>query len=409
MARPHAASIVEDAWHRQVDSVLRSRGWQTRIVAHTGYGSEEFARVLGRVLLTRRAERGERADAGASTAELRSAEDERRGWRAFITAPAMNVPVTITVGDKTVHTRTDRSGYIDIKVRDHRLAPGWHEATLTSVDAEDITAAVLVVGADETFGLISDIDDTVISTSLPRPMIAAWNTFVKSENARHVVPGMATMYRELLAEHPNAPMVYVSTGAWNTAPTLTRFLRRHGYPPGPLLLTDWGPTNTGWFRSGQDHKRACLHRLANEFPQHPLGARRRRRPARPQDLRRLRRAAPRHRCGHRDPRADAERAGAVARHTGVAGGVHPGPRAAREGSAGMPRRRRLRPGAPRCAWPSARTPPPKPDRASGPSSRRWVQVRHPRRTGCVRAGAGPRRSAPPRPTSRPVQISIASR
>ena len=57
MARPHAASIVEDAWHRRVDSVLRSRGWQTRIVAHTGYGSEEFARVLGRVLLTRRADR----------------------------------------------------------------------------------------------------------------------------------------------------------------------------------------------------------------------------------------------------------------------------------------------------------------------------------------------------------------
>lgn len=35
---------------------------------------------------------------------------------------------------------------------------------------------------------------------------------------------------------------------------------------GPLLLTDWGPTNTGWFRSGQDHKRACLDRLAKDFP-----------------------------------------------------------------------------------------------------------------------------------------------
>ena len=54
MARPHAASIVEDAWHRRVDSLLRRRGWKTRVVAHTGYGSEEFARVLGRVLLTRR-------------------------------------------------------------------------------------------------------------------------------------------------------------------------------------------------------------------------------------------------------------------------------------------------------------------------------------------------------------------
>src|SRR4051794_14965256 len=124
MARPHAASIVEDAWHRRLDAMLRRRGWQTRIVAYTGYGSAEFVRVLGRVLLTRRSEKGERADAGASAAELRSAEDERRGWRAFITAPAMNVPVTITVGDKTVHTRTDRSGYIDTKVRGHGLAPG---------------------------------------------------------------------------------------------------------------------------------------------------------------------------------------------------------------------------------------------------------------------------------------------
>jgi len=30
--------------------------------------------------------------------------------------------------------------------------------------------------------------------------------------------------------------------------------------------TAWGPTNTGWFRSGQDHKRACLDRLAKDFP-----------------------------------------------------------------------------------------------------------------------------------------------
>ena len=33
-----------------------------------------------------------------------------------------------------------------------------------------------------------------------------------------------------------------------------------------MLLTDWGPTNTGWFRSGQEHKHAQLHRLARELP-----------------------------------------------------------------------------------------------------------------------------------------------
>ena len=35
---------------------------------------------------------------------------------------------------------------------------------------------------------------------------------------------------------------------------------------GPLLLTDWGPTPDRWFRSGQEHKRSTLDRLAAEFP-----------------------------------------------------------------------------------------------------------------------------------------------
>jgi phosphatidate phosphatase APP1 len=266
MARPHAAAIVEDAWHRQVNALLRGRGWKNRVVSHTGYGSEDFVRVLGRVLLTRRPEEHPGADAEATVSELRAAEEEQRGWRAFITAPSMNVPVTITVGRRTVHARSDRSGYIDVTVKDHGLDPGWHEVVIEAHDAESVQAAVCVVSPEATFGIISDIDDTVISTSLPRPLIAAWNTFVRTESARHVVPGMATLYRELLAEHPDAPIVYVSTGAWNTSPHLNRFLKRHGYPLGPLLLTDWGPTNTGWFRSGQEHKRSCLHRLANELP-----------------------------------------------------------------------------------------------------------------------------------------------
>jgi len=146
------------------------------------------------------------------------------------------------------------------------LDPGWNAVTIAAEGGKPVQAAVFIIDREASFGLVSDIDDTVISTSLPRPLIAAWNTFVRHETARHLVPGMAPMYRALLAEHPGSPIFYLSTGAWNTAPTLTRFLKRHGYPAGPLLLTDWGPTNSGWFRSGQEHKRAALHRLAREFP-----------------------------------------------------------------------------------------------------------------------------------------------
>ncbi|MGZ4601313.1 App1 family protein [Oryzihumus sp.] len=268
MARPHAAAVVEDAVHRRLDTWLRKRGWTTRTITYTGYGSTDFVRVIARVVLGRIGDdRPGSADVDASDGELRRAEEVRRGWRAFLTAPTMDVPVTVRVNGRSVTTRTDRGGYIDARVPDPGLAPGWHEATIEAEGAEPATASVQVIGSEVTFGLVSDIDDTVMVTALPRPMIAAWNTFVRHEQARRVVPGMASMYRALLDESPGSPIFYLSTGAWNTAPTLTRFLERCGYPAGPLLLTDWGPTNTGWFRSGQEHKRAALRRLAREFPQ----------------------------------------------------------------------------------------------------------------------------------------------
>ncbi|MBD4424944.1 DUF2183 domain-containing protein, partial [Xanthomonas citri pv. citri] len=44
------------------------------------------------------------------------------------------------------------------------------------------------------------------------------------------------------------------------------FLGRNLYPLGALLLTSWGPTKDRWFRSGQEHKRVQLERLAEQFP-----------------------------------------------------------------------------------------------------------------------------------------------
>jgi phosphatidate phosphatase APP1 len=103
-------------------------------------------------------------------------------------------------------------------------------------------------------------------TVLPRPFLAFWNTFVLDEHARIPTPGMAVFLERLVAEHPGAPVVYLSTGAWNVAPTLSRFLSRNLYPRGPLLLTDWGPTHDRFFRSGREHKETNLRRLAEEFP-----------------------------------------------------------------------------------------------------------------------------------------------
>jgi phosphatidate phosphatase APP1 len=250
--RMHRAAIVEDALHEIVERRLRHRGWQPVITAYTGYGAPGWARVMCRVVLTR------------GTGSRRKL-DKARGWRSFMSSPVSNAVVRIQIGDSVTETRTDRSGYVDCRVSGE-LAPGWDKARLFADGAEPVDAPLRVIGPETRFGVISDIDDTVMVTALPRPLLAAWNTFVLDEHARMAVPGMAVLYERLISANAGAPVFYLSTGAWNVAPTLTRFLSRHLYPAGPLLLTDWGPTPDRWFRSGQEHKRNTLRRLAGEFP-----------------------------------------------------------------------------------------------------------------------------------------------
>ena len=246
----HRAARVEDGVHEFFETRLRRRGWGDAIVPYTGYGAPTWVRVVARLLLRSGPSDRERAV---------------RGWRSFTTLPVSGETVVIEVGDRRHEVRTDRGGYIDAVV-DADLEPGWRTVRLHRPGAESVDAPVRVLGPDVRFGIVSDIDDTVMVTALPRPLLAAWNTFVLDEYARSPVPGMAVLYERLAKAHPEAPVVYLSTGAWNVAPTLMRFLSRNLYPRGPLLLTDWGPTTDRWFRSGQAHKRTSLERLAVEFP-----------------------------------------------------------------------------------------------------------------------------------------------
>ncbi|GMA89172.1 hypothetical protein GCM10025868_44220 [Angustibacter aerolatus] len=203
-----------------------------------------------------------------------------RGWRHFLSARRAASASSLDLGGRRHVLSSGRGGYLD-EVVAVDLPPGWSQGRL-SVEGGDVTTVdVRVVGPDERVGLVSDIDDTVLMTALPRPLLAFWNTFVRREESRRPVPGMAELYRTVLQHNPGAFVVYVSTGAWNLAPALQRFLRRRGFPPGPLLLTDWGPTPDGWFRSGPEHKRAALRRLVDEPAAGALGAGGRRRAARP--------------------------------------------------------------------------------------------------------------------------------
>lgn len=259
--RPSAArgASIETAVERQLALWLWQRGWRPQVITYTGYGrnaghgADGWVRILGRVLLL-------------PCGDPETKSEAQRGWRQFLTLALDNVEIVVKVGAREHVVRSSTGGYVDV-VLPWDEGGGWHDLEVAGHHrSTPVTARVRIVDAEERVGIISDIDDTVMVTAIPRPLLAFWNSFVRVETSRKAVPGMPDFFAHVLRERPEAFVAYLSTGAWNVAPSIQRFLRINGYPEGPLLMTDWGPSVERWFRSGRRHKHTTLRRLARELP-----------------------------------------------------------------------------------------------------------------------------------------------
>src|SRR5690606_17198605 len=100
-----------------------------------------------------------------------------RGWRSFVGIPVGFAKVSITIAGTTHEVVADRGGVVDTVV-DADLPAGWQSFTMSVEGQEAVEATAFIVGDEIDFGILSDIDDTVMVTALPRPFIAAWNSFV---------------------------------------------------------------------------------------------------------------------------------------------------------------------------------------------------------------------------------------
>ncbi|BDZ46602.1 hypothetical protein GCM10025866_25110 [Naasia aerilata] len=152
------AARIEDGIQEFREQWARRRGLQPTVIPYTGYGAPGWVRVLGRVLLTR---------------ETASRRPTVRGWRSFTTVAVNDIDVIVSVGGQEHTVHADRGGVIDARV-ESTLEPGWHTVTMrphehdrdTSVPVE---AKVYVHDPASGFGIISDIDDTIMVTALPGP------------------------------------------------------------------------------------------------------------------------------------------------------------------------------------------------------------------------------------------------
>ena len=230
----------------------RRRGWNVTALGYPGYAAQDRARVRGRLLL---------APAGTDP----NARADIPGWQRLLTLEQPLGEIDISLGAARVRARADEAGLIDVVIP-VELPPGPAAALLHVEGRSPVPAPVHVASPDATRGVVCDIDDTVWITGIRHPLRAAWRTFAGNGSTRRPVAGMAALLNRVVEGAPHAPVVYLSNGPWNLAGPLTHFLERHGFPPGAVLLTDWGISPRAWFRSGRAHKQGSLERLAGELP-----------------------------------------------------------------------------------------------------------------------------------------------
>ncbi len=94
------------------------------------------------------------------------------------------------------------------------------------------------------FGVISDIDDTIIHTGLVSTFKwrVIYNTFLKTASKRTPLEGAAEFYHLLHRGHSGKesnPIFYVSHSPWNLYRYLEFFLKKNDFPKGPILLREF--------------------------------------------------------------------------------------------------------------------------------------------------------------------------
>jgi phosphatidate phosphatase APP1 len=148
----------------------------------------------------------------------------------------------------------------------------WADAMVALDDGSLATLQpVLTVPSGTNVGIISDIDDTVLESSIIHWKTAAQLTFLHNARTRKPLEGVAALYHALQRGADGAqmnPVFYVSSSPWNLVDLLEDFLDLNGIPPGPLLLQDLG-LDEGKFISprGHRHKLERTLELIELYPQ----------------------------------------------------------------------------------------------------------------------------------------------
>jgi phosphatidate phosphatase APP1 len=269
----YLAKLTARVEHRVDGAIGRLRGPRAarQIAAYRGFGTSSEVFVWGRVLANAPPDVPNETDPwwrNLSNAYRRLESDELPG-----------VVVHARIGGGQRDAVTDQEGFFRAFLKPGVPLPAqlWHEGVF-EIETADATLQqtfyVLTPPPSSRFGIISDLDDTVVHTRATSPVHVVREILFGNARTRLPFHGVAAFYRALHANaggEPCNPIFYVSSSPWNIYDLLTDFLEHRRIPLGPLMLRDWGITEQEILPTRhQTHKSAAIRQIMDTYPDLPF-------------------------------------------------------------------------------------------------------------------------------------------
>ena len=272
-----AAEAIERRIDRAVVRTRRAVGTLGRplIAAYDSYGNGQRLYLTGRVL----EDKGIRCPTDAGTL----LDNLRMTYRRIASEEIPDAVVEAQFERSAVRATTDEEGYFEFTFTPRQPLPQdelWLPLELKLIapvhrpGPVSTTGRVMIPPPSARFGVISDIDDTVVHTDVTNMVKMARILAVGNARTRMPFAGVAAFYRAL---HSGAggtelnPIFYLSSSPWNLYDLLHDFLEFQSIPHGPLLLRDWGVSAKEFLPlSHMDHKLIAIRKILEFYPALPF-------------------------------------------------------------------------------------------------------------------------------------------
>jgi phosphatidate phosphatase APP1 len=240
----HSVEAIFDWIKYRIGPQLDSKN-PLMIMPYLGFGSAEFIELKGRVI----------EDSG-----IRPSRETDRVWdnlvnmyRRFESDEVPFAKILARFQDVEQVFDADEEGFFEVFLQFNQsltIGQSRQRVDLELLDPKTLgngsvhaQGQVMIVSPQAGFGVISDIDDTVVYTGVTNRLKMARTVLFKNARTRLPLKGVANFYNALQQGKNGGvsnPLFYVSSSPWNMYDLFREFFQINEIPVGPIFLRDWG-------------------------------------------------------------------------------------------------------------------------------------------------------------------------